>query len=369
MQVTQTSYIKRRLLAKAAAAAVPINGAFELTPRCNFACKMCYVRMTPETMKPFGSEKTAAEWLDLARQAKEAGMAFLLLTGGEPLLRQDFPEIYRGVSEMGLSVSINSNGALVTDEIRELFVSLPPANINVTLYGTRPESYGALCGNSNAYDQVVDNVRWMTDRNILVNLNATITPWNKEQMAQIQRFADEQNLNLRLTTYNFPPIRREEGAVNSRLSPEEAGILRAVNVLQQGGVPSVRELAGKISSEDLAQESIRELECGDPMHCYAGRAQFWITWNGKMTPCGMLNGPAVDPFALGFRQAWEQVRNATLKIRLCPDCVSCPERNTCVSCAAVTSSETGSFEGKPEYVCAMNRAFRNKILELAKDSE
>ncbi len=369
MQVIQTSYIKRRLLAKAAAAALPISGAFELTPRCNFACKMCYVRMTPETMKPFGREKTAAEWLALARQAKDAGMAFLLLTGGEPLLRQDFPEIYRGVSEMGLSISINSNGALVTNEIRELFTSLPPSNINVTLYGGDPESYGALCGNSGAYDQVVNNLSWLTDRKILVNLNATITPWNKEQMSQIQRFADEHNLNLRLTTYNFPPIRREEGAVNPRLTPEEAGILRAVNVMQQGGIPVVQELAGKITAEDRIQEEIRELECGDPLHCYAGRAQFWVTWNGKMTPCGMLNGPSADPFALGFQAAWDQLRQETLKIRLCPDCVTCPDRNTCVSCAAVTSSETGKFEGKPEYVCALNRAFRSKILELAKDSE
>ena len=303
--------------------------------------------------------------MDLARQAKDSGMAFLLLTGGEPLLRQDFPEIYRGVSEMGLSVSINTNGALVTDSIRELFTSLPPANINITLYGTSPESYGALCGQSGAYDQVVENVSWLTEQKILVNLNATISPWNQDQVEKIQHFADTRKLNLRLTSYNFPPVRREPGAVNPRLSPEEAGNYRAIDLLHQGGIASLRELAGKISQEDLSQEPIRELECGDPLHCHAGRSQFWVTWNGSMTPCGMLNGPSVDPFALGFQQAWEQLRAETQKIRLCPDCVTCPERNTCVSCAAVTSAETGRFDGKPEYVCAMNRAFRNKIRELA----
>ena len=55
--------IKQRLLSKAALAGIPVLGAFELTPRCNFQCKMCYVRLTPEEMRPLGRERTAEQFI------------------------------------------------------------------------------------------------------------------------------------------------------------------------------------------------------------------------------------------------------------------------------------------------------------------
>ena len=69
MKWETSAQIRRALTVKCAAAGVPVSGTFELTPRCNLRCRMCYVRMTPEQMKPFGKEKTAKEWLEIARQA------------------------------------------------------------------------------------------------------------------------------------------------------------------------------------------------------------------------------------------------------------------------------------------------------------
>ena len=367
MQITQISHIKQRLLAKAAAVGLPLSGAFELTPRCNFSCKMCYVHMTPEQMRPLGRERSAEEWIRLAEEAHSAGMTFLLLTGGEPLLRQDFPRIYRAMAKMGLSISINSNGALLTDSIRELFTEYPPANINITLYATSAEGYGALCGNKDAYERVLDSLKWLRQRNILVNLNATITPWNRDQLMGIEEFARQGGYNLRLTTYCFPPVRRCGEDTPSRLTPEEAGKLRALDFAAQQGMEAVRKFATQLDVPPQDVE-VRSLECGDPMHCYAGRSQFWVSWHGGMTACGMLNAPVAQPFEEGFLPAWEQIRQETAKIRLCPDCVECPERSTCISCAAVISAETGRFDGKPEYMCKLNRAFREGIQSLAKES-
>ena len=86
-------------------------------------------------MAPIGRERTAAQWLQLGRQAREAGLVFLLLTGGEPFLRPDFEEIYTGLTELGLSISINTNGSLLDGRLRALFRRLPPAVVNVTIYG------------------------------------------------------------------------------------------------------------------------------------------------------------------------------------------------------------------------------------------
>ena len=89
---------------------LPIAGNFELTARCNFNCPMCYVHMTEEQVAASGKELTAQQWLQLARDAKDRGMIFALLTGGEPLIRKDFFEIYKGMKEMGILVEDTAQG-------------------------------------------------------------------------------------------------------------------------------------------------------------------------------------------------------------------------------------------------------------------
>ena len=80
---------------EAFAKGIPISGTFELTPRCNFNCKMCYVHLQPEEIPQNGVELTAKEWLRIAEEAKEAGTTWVCVTGGEPLLHPEFPEIWQ----------------------------------------------------------------------------------------------------------------------------------------------------------------------------------------------------------------------------------------------------------------------------------
>ena len=102
----------RYIHAKGARLGLPIAGNFEITSRCNFNCKMCYIHDNAAQ-----GELSAAEWIEIGRQAAGAGMVFLLITGGEPLIRKDFPEIYLGLKKLGLLISINTNASLLTDEL------------------------------------------------------------------------------------------------------------------------------------------------------------------------------------------------------------------------------------------------------------
>ncbi|MBQ1933636.1 MAG: radical SAM protein, partial [Clostridia bacterium] len=87
-----TEYLYRR----ATAAGVPLSGTFELTPVCNMDCKMCYVRLSAREQQAIGPLADADRWLALGREAMEAGMLYLLLTGGEPFLHPQFREILEG---------------------------------------------------------------------------------------------------------------------------------------------------------------------------------------------------------------------------------------------------------------------------------
>ena len=80
-----------RLASKAVYMSVPLSGTFELSPVCNFSCKMCYVRKTAKEVRESPRGILGLEdWRKIAREAYDAGMLYLLLTGGEPLLWPSF---------------------------------------------------------------------------------------------------------------------------------------------------------------------------------------------------------------------------------------------------------------------------------------
>lgn len=111
--------IKDRLYKQASKERVPLTGAFELSPLCNFRCRMCYVRKTAEEAEQEGGIRPFEFWLDVARQAKEAGTVFPLLTGGKAFLYPHIRELYEAMCKMGMQVSINSNASCITEEITE----------------------------------------------------------------------------------------------------------------------------------------------------------------------------------------------------------------------------------------------------------
>ena len=110
--VRSEPYLSSWLHSQGGAAGLAIGGTFELTPRCNFRCPMCYVHMDPQQADQVGRELSAAQWINLAEQARDQGLVFALLTGGEPFIRKDFFEIYDAMKDMGLVISINSNGQI-----------------------------------------------------------------------------------------------------------------------------------------------------------------------------------------------------------------------------------------------------------------
>lgn len=359
--------IRRLLTLRAVGSKTPITGGFELTPRCNLNCKMCYIHMSAQECAQRGRELTAAQWLDLGRQAVDAGTIFLLLTGGEPFLRPDFQEIYLGLTKLGLSVSINSNGTLIDDRVVEWLRQSPPAQINITLYGTSRETYGALCGDPTAYDRAVHAIDALREAGILVALNATVTPLNSHDMDAIAEFGAARGLRVRPTHYLFPPDRRERGmaAACERFAPETAGELSARAQWLTENRERLRSFAAaQPEGEDfeLLDECIRDADV--PIGCLAGSAQFWISWDGRLMPCGMMDTPSALPQNIGFAAAWREVVAETAKLRLPAQCADCSLRGACPSCAAINRCETGSTAARPDYLCRLTAAYVQTLKAL-----
>ena len=123
---------------------VPLSFTLEVTARCNNDCRHCYVNLPAGDREAKARELTREYIRELAREAVSLGALWCLLTGGEPLLRDDFAEIYLDLKRLGLLVSVFTNACLVTREHLELFRKYPPRDLEVTVYGVTPETYEAV---------------------------------------------------------------------------------------------------------------------------------------------------------------------------------------------------------------------------------
>lgn len=364
-------YLSTYLHSKGHKLGLPIAGNFELTARCNFGCPMCYVHMTEDQLRETGkNELTAQQWLEIARAAKDRGMVFALLTGGEPLVRKDFFEIYDGMRSMGILVSINSNGSLLKGEILERFLESPPVRFNISLYGGSNETYRNMCGRP-VYDQVKENIRRLRQAGVDVSLNLSITPYNFQDLDRIYADAVELDVNVRASSYMYPPVRinGEHFGCGNRLSVEESA---KYSVYWDSLRFTPEEFA--VRAENMAKLINPEpdgcpVEEGEGIRCRAGSSSFWMTWDGRMLPCGMMTGPEAYPLETGFDAAWNRILQETAKLRTPAKCVSCDHKEICGVCAAVCYTETGRFDGVPEYVCRRAEAIveeTRKVYEMRK---
>lgn len=360
--------IKAMLCRQAAKKKLPVSGSFELTPRCSLNCKMCYIRMSAAEMKALGRERTVQEWLDLAQQAKDAGLVFLLLTGGEPLVYPEFKTLYRELSKMGLSIDINTNATLIDAEMVEFFREAPPAKFNITLYGTGCDSYERLCGDGSAYKKVVRAIDMLTKAGMLVSLNATITPENVSDTEEIARFAKERGLNLKLTSLVVPPYRRGKVEAPHRLSAKHAGEAAAKGHFIYFDEDAIRQKLASLASGAAPFSLLDDCAIVDETgtRCLAGNSQFWITWNGEMYPCCMMPWVTSHPFEAGFVPAWEQIVRKTAALPQSPHCTKCSLSPICPSCAALQFCETGGeVQVRPDYLCQMAQAYRDTLQHLS----
>lgn len=342
---------------------LPIGGTFELTARCNFNCPMCYVHLHQDDIDARGRELTAQQWIEVGRQAKDAGMMFLLLTGGEPFVRKDFFEIYSALKQMGLLISINSNGSMLKGEVLQQLLDNPPHRINISLYGGSNETYKNMCG-LNVFDSVVENIRTLKQAGVDARLNLSITPYNYKDIQKIYEIAQELNVHVKASSYMYPAIRvHSDYGCNDRLSPEDAGKCMvewdSLRLSREAFNAKAQEL--KDNCANFERECSADLDEG--VSCRAGCTSFWMTWDGRMLPCGMMPGPTTYPLEVGFDAAWQQLRKETREIRMPKECTACPNRKVCSVCAAICVTETGDYTKRPDYICRMTNAVIRGTIE------
>lgn len=374
MAESSTSPLTDYMFYKAGRFGIPLSGTFELTPVCNFSCRMCYVRKTVSEVKCSKRPmRTLREWRKLACDACDAGMLYVLLTGGEPTVWPDFWTLYEELIHMGLLVSINTNGSMLNRGAIGKLIKLPPRRVNITLYGAGDSSYESLCRVKNMFSTIDTSIRALKDAGIQVKLNCSLTPYNVCDLEQMIEYSQKQELILDIATYMFPPLRRDSKMIgqNERFTPEQSAFYRLRSYELQYGKERYIEFLKKIKKGNISPPGLEE-GCIDPidgkMRCRAGKSSFWATWDGWLSPCGMMTEPRVDLNDCSFGEAWKELMDMSNKMELSGVCNRCPDLQLCHSCAAMAQTETGTYSGIPTYLCETVKEMK-RLAEIQLNTE
>lgn len=349
-----TSSIQKEFTKEAMRRRIPITANLELLPVCNLNCKMCYIRMSMDQVREKGGLIPAEQWLDLAHQLRNAGTLFLLLTGGEVFLYPRFRELYEAIYQMGFIITINTNATLIDEETAAWLAMYPPKCVSISLYGASDEVYEGLCGQKGMFTRVDRAARLLLSKGVNIEFKTIITPLNRKDFPNLLAYVRKMGVHYESDTYAFPPSRKVECKEQIRFTPEEAVECR----FERNRLMSDKDMFVKEVVQHLYKyETTRNSPCGDVygFTCGAANCSCWITWQGQMTPCALVNEPCTQPFDKGFAAAWDELKEISDHILMSPDCSHCEKRHVCMTCAASNYTESGSFQKKAEYQCRMTQ--------------
>jgi radical SAM protein with 4Fe4S-binding SPASM domain len=360
---------------KASAKRIPLSVDLELTARCNNNCRHCYVNLPAGDVAAKAGEMDAGFILDVADQAVSLGTLWCLLTGGEPLLREDFPEIYLGLRKKGLLVSVFTNAALVGEGQAELFKTYPPRHVEVSVYGATEATYERVTRTPGSYRAFRKGLDRLLAAGLAVRFKTMALRSNAAELSAIAEFCRPRTRQI----FRFDPLlhlrvdgdrARNEEIKAERLSPMDIVVLERSD-------PDRFE-AMERNCDSLILPGRAAVGCRHLFYCGAGRSSFGVTWDGLFSLCLSLRRPdkLFDLRRGSLRAAWEEFAPRLLDLKsdrpeFLARCGGCPIVNLCLWCPAHAYLETGELDAPVEYFCEVAHARSRALQDVlgAKDKE
>jgi radical SAM protein with 4Fe4S-binding SPASM domain len=332
----------------------------EITARCNNDCRHCYINLPAGDRVVRSKEMTLEQIGRIADQAVGLGSLWCLLTGGEPLLREDFSAIYLLLKKKGLLVSVFTNACLIGLEHVDLFKTYPPREIEVTVYGSSEAVYERVTRKAGSYRAFRRGLDRLLENGVPVRLKAMALRSNFHELPEIAAFC-------RLHTkdyFRFDPQlhlrfdgdhRRNSEIIGERLSPDE------IVTLEQGDVERSAAL-GKNCDHYISPPTNHQ-GCRHLFHCGAGNKGFTVSPEGRFRLCSSLwhNECVYDLLRGSLADAWEnfvpRIREMTSSHpEFLEKCRLCPIVNLCLWCPAHAYLEHGRLDAWSDYFCKVAHA-------------
>jgi radical SAM protein with 4Fe4S-binding SPASM domain len=324
----------------------PLGGSFEITERCNLACIHCFINQPAGNREVAARELTLAEVRNVLDQLAGAGCLFLLITGGEALLRPDFPEIWRYAKAKGMLVSLFTNGTLLTPRIADFLAEWRPSAIEITIYGATQQTYERVTQVPGSHARCLRGIELALERGLRLNLKTVLLQANRHELDAMRAYAEGLGLPFRFDGVLFPRLDGNQALSEQRLSPSAVVALdRQYPERQQEYDRLYRDFGGvPVRSEYV-------------YGCGAGYRSFHIDCVGRLSLCMMARRPAYDLLQGSFQEGWEKFLGTALtkKRTLDTPCTTCTVGALCTQCPGWSQLVHGDDETPVDYMCEMGR--------------
>jgi len=344
----------------------------ELTERCNNNCIHCYINLPADDSNAKEKELSTGELKEILKEAASLGCLSVRFTGGEPLLRGDFAELYVFTRKLGIKVLIFTNATLITPNLTELFARIPPLEkIEVSVYGMKKSSYEAVTRAPSSFEAAWQGINLLLEKEVPFVVKGIVLPPNKREMIEFEDWSSTIPWMDKPQSYSmFYDLRcRRDSEVKNRLikklrlSPEEA--LRIITRDKERYANEMTEFCSKFIGPQ-----------GDSLFsCGSGVGSGCVDAYGFFQPCMLLRHPATV-YCLKNGSLKDAMTNFFTKVRKMkaanPDylarCAHCFLKGLCEQCPAKSWIEHGTLDTPVEYLCEIAHA-QARYLGLLDESQ
>ena len=339
----------------------------ELTERCNNNCIHCYINQPEEERGIRDCEMDTEFVKSLLKQAADLGCLSVRFTGGEPLLREDFKELYLFARRLGLKVLIFTNARLIDSDLAMFFARIPPGKpIEVSVYGMDAASYDSVAGVKGAFEQFWNGINNLREYSVPFVVKQSLLPQNRAEIPEFEAFAatlphmEDHNPSYSM---NFDlRARRDNEAKNQvirhlRISPKET--LTMITREPEKYVKEMRQFAAKF----MGPSGDKIFSCGAGhgacIDAY-GHAQMCLLLRHPDTVCPLdvkihrdnHSETDLQPLEYALKEYFPQVRKMRSHN---PDylrrCAVCFLKGFCNQCPAKSWEEHGTLDTPVDYLC------------------
>jgi AdoMet-dependent heme synthase len=326
--------------------------AWEITRNCNLECVHC---RAAATKGPYTGELDTKAGFKLLDQIAELGEPIVILTGGEPLLRQDIFEIAAYGTRKNLRMVMAPNGTLITDKIADKLIDAGIKRISISLDGASKESHDKFRGVKGAFDGALRGIQHAKNAGIEFQINTTITKTNLDQIPAIQQLA----IDLGAVAHHIfllVPTGRGKYIIDQEITSTEYEETlnwfydqkeKTPLQLKATCAPHYYRILRQRAKKDGKTVSFQTHGLDAVTRgCLGGTGFCFISHRGIVQPCGFLDINCGDITRKSFVEIWknseifQHLRNFD---ELKGKCGACEYKKVCGGCRARAYEATGDY--------------------------
>lgn len=326
--------------------------AWETTRNCNLSCIHC---RASATAGPHSGELDTAEAFRLLDQIADVGNPIVILTGGEPLLRNDIFDIAAYGTEKGLRMVMAPNGTLITEPVARKLIDCGIKRISISLDGATPQRHDNFRKVDGAFDGAVAAMKIAKEVGLDFQVNTTITKTNLDEIPKIQQLAVELGA-VAHHIFLLVPTGRGKYIVDKEINAAEYEEtlnwfydqrdktpleLKATcaphyyRILRQRAVKEGKSVSFKTHGLDAVTRG-----------CLGGIGFCFVSHRGDVQPCGFLAVNCGNVRERSFADIWQHAevfKNLRDFDKLKGKCNPCEFKRVCGGCRARAYEATGDY--------------------------